>query len=615
VNQLSPFNPSARGSRLSQAIDRPARSHPLTEKLFGSVGVMTAFGMVLALALAWPKLKQIWSSGVFDDPDDAMRLVQVRAWLSGQHWYDLIAHRLDPPAGVWMHWSRVADVPLAALIASLTSIVPAGAAERLARIVDPLALMACLLATMAYIARALIGPRAIAPAIVLIVGSGIVFGQFSPGSIHHHAMQITLLAAMVATTFAALDPSLAKRAVLAGLLIALSLSIGLENLPYIMVVTAVYPLNWACGGDEDGSILGNFALGLATGLTIAFAATISPTRYLIGACDAFSMAHLAAGIGACSVFLLLQRLSFLSGWPKRLALCAIGGSVVVSLVACTYPACLGDPLAQIDPFTRDVWLANIQEARPLVKVLIQWPSLFPMLVLPFLLGTLLSLAAALRETGITRIRWLALLALLLAGWAATIWQIRALAGLTVLSSLGGAWFVHQLSRRWSPAFPAVLSLPFCAIAWALVLPPAANGVQQGKAAGTQACQDPENFVAMNELPPGLIFAPVNSGSHLLVHTAHSVLAAPYHRNVAGNRRVMEAFLARPQAAYKLVAESGATYFAFCPLLPQMRLFADREPQGLAAALLEGRIPDWLQRIDLSGSKYQIFTIRKPAAAL
>jgi hypothetical protein len=576
---------------------------------------MTALGMILVMALAWPKLIEIWSTGVFDDPDDAMRLVQVRAWLSGQNWFDLIAHRLDPPAGVLMHWSRVADVPLAALVASLTSLLPAEAAERLARIIDPLALMAGLLATMAYLARELIGPRAVAPTVVLIVGSGIVFGQFAPGSIHHHAVQIMLLAAMVATTLAALDPNLAKRAVVAGLVIALSLSVGLENLPYMVVVIAIYPLNWACGSDRDGSIMGNFAWGLASGLGIAFAATISPTRYLIAACDAFSMAHLVAGIGVCGVFLVLQRLSYLSEWSKRLALCAIGGSAVVGLVACTYPACLGDPLAQIDPFTRDMWLSNIQEARPLLKVLRQWPSLFPMLVLPFLLGTLLSLAAAVREIGITRNRWLALLTLLLAGWAATIWQIRALAALTVLSSLGGAWFVHQLSRRWSPALPFILSMPFCAIVWALVLPPAANGVQQAKAAGTQACQDPENFVAMNKLPPGLIFAPVNSGSHLLVHTAHSVLAAPYHRNVAGNRVVMEAFLARPEAAYKLVAESGATYFAYCPLLPQMRLFADREPQGLAAALLDGGIPDWLQRIDLSGSKYQTFTIKKPTAAL
>jgi hypothetical protein len=576
--------------------------------------MMTALGMAVVIALIWPKLTQIWITGVFDDPDDAMRLVQVRAWLSGQNWFDLTAHRLDPPVGVFMHWSRVVDVPLAALVVSFQSLLPTEAAERLARIIAPLVLMACLLATMAYAARAFIGPRAIVPTIVLIVGSGIIFGQFAPGSIHHHATQIALLAAIVATTLRALDPRLAKKAVGAGLLVALSLSIGLENLHYIIVLTAVYPLNWTFGSDEDGIALGNFALGLSAGLGLAFAATVSPTHYFIGACDAFSTAHFIAGVGVCGVFALLRHQSSLARWPERLALSGIGGCAVVGLVALIFPACLGDPLAQIDPFTRSVWLSNIQEARPLLTVLWQWPSLFPMLVLPFLLGTLLSVAAAVRETGIARIRWLVLVALLLVGWAAAMWQIRALAALTVVAALGPAWFVNLLTRRWSPALPIALSLPFCAIAWALVVPPAANPVQQQKASGTEACQEPQNFTPMNELSPGLVFAPVNAGSHLLVHTRHSVLAAPYHRNTAGNRRVMEAFLARPEAAYKLVAESGATYFAYCPSMPQMRIFADREPQGLAAALLIGRIPDWLQRIDLAGSQYQMFTIRKPVAA-
>jgi hypothetical protein len=614
VNLFTPFKVIGRGLRVQQAVAGLAPPNPLTNRLFGSVWMMTAFGMAFVIALVWPKLTQIWMTGVFDDPDDAMRLVQVRAWLSGQNWYDLTAHRLDPPAGVFMHWSRVIDVPLAALVLSFKGLLPTEAAERLARIIDPLLLMACLLATMAYAAREFIGPRAIGPTIVLIVGSGIVFGQFAPGSIHHHATQIALLAAIMATTLRALDPRFAKGALFAGLLIALSLSIGLENLHYIVVLAAVYPLNWTFGGDEDGIALGHFAMGLAAGLGIMFVATVGPTHYFIGACDAFSMAHLTAGLGACGVFVLLRHRSSLTRWPARLGLSAIGGGAVISVVALTFPACLGDPLAQIDAFTRDVWLSNIQEARPLLSVLSQWPSLFPMLVLPFLLGTFLSVAAAVHEKGITRIRWLVLVGLLLAGWAAAMWQIRALAAVTVLSTLGPAWFANLLARRSSPVLPFALSLPFCAIAWALLVPPAGNPVQQKKASGTQACQEPDNFMPMNELPPGLIFAPVNSGSHLLVHTRHSVLAAPYHRDTIGNRRVIGAFLASPEAAYKLVADSGATYFAYCPSLPQMRVFADRAPQGLAAALLEGRIPDWLQRIDLGGSQYQIFTIRKPVAA-
>ena len=53
----------------------------------------------------------------FPDPDDALRLAQVRDLIAGQSWFDLHQYRIDPlNGGVLMHWSRIVDVPLAALI-------------------------------------------------------------------------------------------------------------------------------------------------------------------------------------------------------------------------------------------------------------------------------------------------------------------------------------------------------------------------------------------------------------------------------------------------------------------------------------------------------------------
>ncbi|RZM28903.1 MAG: hypothetical protein EOP67_39045, partial [Sphingomonas sp.] len=45
------------------------------------------------------------------DTDDNMRLMQVRAWLGGQGWYDLRQYRMNPPLGFNMHWSRIVDQP------------------------------------------------------------------------------------------------------------------------------------------------------------------------------------------------------------------------------------------------------------------------------------------------------------------------------------------------------------------------------------------------------------------------------------------------------------------------------------------------------------------------
>ena len=43
----------------------------------------------------------------FWDPDDVMRLLEVRDWLRGQSWFDVVQHRMNLPAGLSMHWSRL----------------------------------------------------------------------------------------------------------------------------------------------------------------------------------------------------------------------------------------------------------------------------------------------------------------------------------------------------------------------------------------------------------------------------------------------------------------------------------------------------------------------------
>ena len=62
----------------------------------------------------------------FPDPDDIMRLVEVRDLLGGQGWFDLDQYRIDPLREVPMHWSRLVDLPLAIIIGGLTPIIGQG---------------------------------------------------------------------------------------------------------------------------------------------------------------------------------------------------------------------------------------------------------------------------------------------------------------------------------------------------------------------------------------------------------------------------------------------------------------------------------------------------------
>src|ERR1044072_5729070 len=67
--------------------------------------------LVVARFMLWQRwpLIRIFALG---DTDDNMRIMQVRALLAGQGWYDLPQHRL---AGSNIHWSRLVDLPIAAL--------------------------------------------------------------------------------------------------------------------------------------------------------------------------------------------------------------------------------------------------------------------------------------------------------------------------------------------------------------------------------------------------------------------------------------------------------------------------------------------------------------------
>ena len=149
-----------------------------------------------------------------------------------------------------MHWSRLIDAPLALLIRFFELFMPADDAERATRIVFPLLLLTLLYVGVAHLARRLIGVEGVLPALLLVLLSGAVFGQFQPGRITHSAAQVVLLVFMIGSFVDALNPTLGRRAAIAGALAAISLAISLENLPFIIVLMSAAVLLWIGLGDS-----------------------------------------------------------------------------------------------------------------------------------------------------------------------------------------------------------------------------------------------------------------------------------------------------------------------------------------------------------------------------
>ncbi len=586
-----------------------ARVAPRVNALF----IAVFFGFAISLALCWPQALEIWRTGNFHDTDDAMRMAQVRDLLAGQSWYDMNQWRLDPPRGSFMHWSRVVDAPIALLTLAFRLFTTAERAELLTRLVFPLSLQAALLFSTAWLGRVIAGPRALVPAVALTVLSGFMLGQFVPGRVDHHAPQIVLVVLASAATLQALDPARAKFAVITALYMAISLSISIENLHFFAVLGAALPLAWIARGEAMRPALLRFGLGLGVALLVCFLLFNGPSRWFVAACDAFSIVTLCAGLlGAltcCALGVFSRAFSRAIHRAACVSVCAIVGAAILALA---FPRCMGDPFVDIDPLAREVWLANVTEVRTLRQVLAIFPDAWPMLTLPAGLGIIALSFGVWLERGPGRARLLALTALCVAGAAVACLAIRAASSLAPLTLMGGVVMATKLlerQRRVGVFLAGLATLPFAPIFWALAAPAGENPVEAARLRGGEVCRQASAYAPLALLPKGLVFAPIDSGAHLLAHTPHGVIGAPYHRNNHGNRAVLDGFLAPPSQARALVAGSGAAYVAICPGQRQLEVMVLRAPDGLAGALSRGEVPDWLTQLDVPGTPYKVFAPR------
>lgn len=583
------------------------------------LAVLLAFA--LALFLSWSRAVTIWQTGSFFDTDDAMRAVQVRDWMAGQGWFDLAAHRLGPPEGLFMHWSRVVDVPLALLARAFGTALSPDMAERAARIAWPLALQMSLIAAMAYAARVLAGPGAMLPAAMLIVFGGVTYTQFQPGRVDHEALQIVLLTLMTGTLLESLDPAKAPRAALTGIAVAVSLAVSLENLPFVAVGLAALPVAWTIAGDRHRGALVWLALGLGLAAPAMFVATVAPARYAVFSADAFSAPHVAGAVMGSAILVLLAVLTPFCGTGglgslgRRAALLAALGGTVAATMLWAFPGCLQGPFAAMDPLVKRLWLDQVREVQPMLAALQERPGTTLALIGPAVVGSIGALVALAATGGVGRVRWAVLAALVLAGFVGSLWGIRVAFSLQPLALLGGAWAVDRSlvwargSRRRSAAtiVPFVLFLACSTLGWALLPFGSTSSREDAEEAADRRCYSASALEPLDGLAPGRAFAPLDTGPFLLAHTSLSVVAGPFHRNDAGNLAVLKGFTAPPDAARAIVRDTGARYVVICPSpapLPAGAAVQD----DLATALDAGRVPAWLKPVPLGGTPYRVYAV-------
>lgn len=570
-----------------------------------------------ALTVGW-FLWQRWGNIswlALGDTDDNIRLAQVRALLAGQGWYDLRQYRLDPAlGGLDIHWSRLVDLPIAGLILILKPFVGYSWAERLACGIAPLLPLAVTMGAMAATIRRLVAPFAWPLGLILLLfACTSTILMFAPMRIDHHGWQLACLAMTVAGLA---DPRRARGGATIGVSSAVSLTIGLELLPYCVMAGAIVALRWIWDGAEARR-LQLYALTLSGGSALGFAAFASTANQAMR-CDALTPVWLSTMLAAGVLLFALSLVRAKHRW-QRLALAGVAGAAIAGAFAGLFPQCLGRPEG-VSPALEQTWLNNVREARPIYRHALK--SAFPIAVLPIigLIGAVIATWRARRTEA--AVGWAAVALFTAFAGAMLLWQIRAGPAAQMLSVPGAtalAWIVIP----WCLTRPSVLvRVAGSVIAFLLIsglfagyvlrfLPvdrPTPGSEKVGQA--NSACARVSNMRALQAIPPSILFTHVDLGPRLIVLSRHSGIAGPYHRNERAILDVHRAFTGPTEKFRAIAARHHAQYLLICPNMAETTVYRSRNPRGFYARLHQNKVPDWLEPVALPpGSPYRLWKIR------
>ncbi len=570
--------------------------------------------LFVAAALFWSRWGQIYWLGL-GDTDDNMRLMQVRALLHGQAWFDLRQHRMNPPIGFNIHWSRVVDMPLAALILVLRPFTGTFWAERVACGVAPLLPLSVAMLGLGATVRRLVSPLAWPLAVLGLICCSATLTMFMPDRVDHHGWQL----AMLSLTVAGLCDSRARRGgLLVGGASAVSLSIGLEMLPFAAMAGAILALRWVWDRGEAARLTA-YALSLGTGAGIGYAGFQSWDSSVLR-CDALTPVWLSVVVAAGVLLLVLAQVSP-ARREVRLALAVVAGLAIAAGFAHFFPQCLGRP-EQVSPELERNWLSNVREAKPIYQH--GWRLGVPLAALP-VVGLIGAVLATVRADRVTRwTGWGPVLLFSLFGAAMMFWQVRSGAGAQLLGVPGVVALVWALvpwiarhrrePRMWAAGGALALLVVAGVFASTILRWVPSGGKPDAFAArvnrANARCMTLPALAALDRYPAQTAFSFVDLGPRMITVTHHDAVAGPYHRNGDAILDVQHAFTGPPAEARAIMRRHGATLLVVCPNMAESTVYRARAPKGFYAQLAHGAAFPWLTPLPLpKGDPLRVFQVR------
>ena len=568
------------------------------------------FGLVYSFVKvtgAWP---HPWSSSIAGI-DDMARLAQARDLASGQGWFDLLQTRLDAPDGIWMHWSRLVDAPLAGLM-WLGDIF--GKGEAVALIFWPVLLGIVFFVLIAQITRALIGDRGIFFSLFAALFFASTLRTFSPGRIDHHNLQIVLTAALLLCVLRLPDGR--RWGLAAGIAAAVSVGIGIETLPLVGIAGVIIAGLWLFDPHRYAGPTAAFGLSFSLSTALVYAISAPPSRYLLTQCDSISMTHVGtATIGGAGIALICRLVPQNSSWVQRVAALAGLGVICGGVAVTFFSHCLGDPYAFLQPELRTVWLDHVSEARSALVVWNEQPKVFLAAFVPLAVLACVGIYAYGRSSADQRVKWIILGLFAAVATLVSLEQVRFVQFAHMFCIPGAAWVMVRcfdaISTRGLTLGRAVLLIaaPVLTSPWIVVLANLfivspllshkAEGAETGRPVISgieRECQDEASIRLMASLEPGTAATPIFFGSTVVGRTELSVLAAPYHRAQNAILDAHRIFAGSPEAAKAILERRNIDYVLLCTTSTVRLITGEKYPDSLTALLESDTPPTWLDQV-------------------
>lgn len=586
--------------------------------------------------LIWLTVQQYGDVGILDGfvgPDSYLRMVRVGELHTNFDWYDSIIERLAPPHGMDIHWTRPHDVlilSLAALAAPFagweTGLYLAG------MMISPLLLLATAIA-LYWTTSGLFRPQywLFSSAALFLLPTVRSYGVI--GRPDHHLLLLfatVIMVGLALRSYTSTEPG--RRALWLGASLGFGLWLSVELLFMFIGVAGFLALLWVWSPEER--IRQNIDLSLAM-LGMVFLAVIiesPPGHWLSPAFDKISIVHVGVTALFAGYWMFVSAIQRAGKLPQTVAgRLAIGGvaifvfSLVMELV---FPGFFRGPMGQVHPDTLALF-ENVTEMRSMFhyspETLLSFLGDFMMPLIAIVYGVfqIRQPRDAMRQKGFLGIFILLVFTTILSAIHlrfSIYMQGMALILIThLLDRIFRSyqdWHFGRLNGL-AAGITAILLLFGGTLAGSFLRPYVApNPVQLAGAVCVASLVASELDEWSSE--PRTILALVDHGPELLYRTAHSFVAAPYHRSgqaIVDHREIMRA--RDDRLALDLLLQYQVDAILICPQEIEIEYFGGNQPGTLYYRIVSGDRPDWLGSnvlADKGGHDFELYPLERDLMA-